>query len=107
MGRGIVLGQATECGDDLTCAKLAQLISAVSEIKYQLEELATNVNEKLNKQAEDLEELKTDLKKTLASTATIFAQLRNHSTYFLSHDEHLEEHDVLQGNEHQLVVIYR
>jgi len=80
---------ALECGEDKSCVVLAQLVSTVNKL-----------NEKLDK---GLEELKTDLNKCLASTATISTQLGRHSADFLNHDTRLKEHDVSQRNDSQLV----
>lgn len=78
-----------ECGEDKSCAILAKLVSTVSEMRNQL-----------GKQAKDLEDLKTDFNKSLA---TISTQLGRHSIDFLSHDGRLKAHDVSQRNEYQLV----
>lgn len=90
---GKTTDSATECGEDKSCAILAQLM------KDQLSE----VNKRLDKQATSLEELKADSIKTLASTVSISTQLGWHSTDLLRHDGRLREHDISQGNEYQLV----
>src|SRR6218665_3975941 len=83
---------ALECGEDKSCAILAHLMSTVNEL-----------NEKFDKQAKGLEELKADLNKTFASTSTISTQLGRHSTDFLSHDGRLRAHEFSQIKEYQLV----
>jgi len=97
--RATTLGKTTECGEERSCAILAELMSTVNEINDQL----GGLNAKVDRLATDLEVLKTDSNKTLASTASISSQLGRHSTDFLSHDGRLRTHDVSQRNEYQLV----
>src|SRR6218665_2375975 len=111
MTRSTTLGKphdsTLECGEDKSCAVLAQLMSTVNKLNEKLdkglEELKTglnktlasmtttsiDLNERLDKQAKGLEELKWDLNKSLASTAAISIQLGRHSTDLLSHDGRL------------------
>lgn len=74
-GRATTLGKSTdialECGEERSCAILTELMSTVNAMNDQLGEL----NVKLNKQANGLEELKTDLNNSLVSTAAISTHL--------------------------------
>src|SRR6218665_1021715 len=83
--RATTLGKTTDsalkCDEERSCAILAELMSTVNEINDQL----GGLNAKVDRLATDLEVLKTDSNKTLASTASISSQLGRHSTDFLSH----------------------
>lgn len=80
------------CGYDNFCQATLKFISAVNEIKSQLDDLS-------GKQARDAEELKVNLNRSLASMDAISKQLGKHSADLLGHDDRLKSHDVSQSKE--------
>src|SRR6218665_1977842 len=113
--RATTLGKPTDsvldCGEDRSCAILMQLMSKVDKLNERLEELKTDLNKSLvstatistqlnEKLDKGLEELNTDLNNSLA---TISTQLGRHSTDLQSLDGRLKAHEVSQGKEYQLV----
>src|SRR6218665_471403 len=98
-GGAVVLVTASDhsmnCGYDISCHATLKLMTSVSEMKKQLDELSS-------KQATGLEELKMNLSRSLAaSTAVISTQLEKHAADSLRHDERLKSHDVSQTDLHK------
>lgn len=103
-GKDFVLVKATEhtiaCGFDTCCQAMAKLMTAVNEINNKLDEKATcaGANEKVDRQAKDLEEVNDMLDRSLASTAAISKQMERLSADLLSHGERLKAHTETPGS---------